>query len=129
MEIVLFTGIPATGKSTFYKKNFVDTHIRINLDMLKTRHREDIMLKACFDAKQCVVVDNTNPTIEKRQKYIILAKAAQFKITGYYFQSKIKEAIFRNNSRSGKARIPEKGVRAAFAKLQIPHFSEGFDHL
>jgi predicted kinase len=129
MEAILFTGIQATGKSTFYQQYFSDTHLRINLDMFKTRHREDIILKACIEAKQRFVVDNTNPSVENRQKYIILAKKAGFKIIGYYFQSKIKEAIRRNNTRTGKACIPEKGISATYAKLKIPSFSEGFDTL
>ena len=126
----MFTGIQATGKSTFYKRYFADTHIRINLDMLKTRHREDILLTACIKAKQRFVVDNTNPTVETRQKYIALAQEAdEFKIIGYYFQSKLNDAIKRNNTRAGKACIPEKGIRAAYAKLEIPSLSEGFDTL
>jgi predicted kinase len=129
METILFTGIQATGKSTFYQQYFADTHIRINLDMLKTRHREKILLKACIEAKQRFVVDNTNPTVAVRNQYIEMAKAAEFKIIGYYFQSKLKKAIKQNSTRSGKACIPEKGIRAAYAKLQIPTFSEGFDVL
>ena len=35
----------------------------------------------------------------------------------------------RNNTRTGKACIPEKGIRAAYGKLQIPKFSEGFNIL
>jgi predicted kinase len=35
MEAVIFVGIQGSGKSTFYNERFVDTHIRINLDMLK----------------------------------------------------------------------------------------------
>jgi hypothetical protein len=30
MEMVLFSGIQAAGKSTFFKERFVDTHLRIN---------------------------------------------------------------------------------------------------
>ncbi len=129
METIIFTGLQATGKSTFYKKYFYETHIRINLDMLKTRHRENILLKACLEAKQAFVVDNTNPTIEVRKKYIDAAKQAGFRVFGYYFRSHLKEAIDRNNRRSSKACIPEKGLRATYAKLQIPSFSEGFDAL
>ena len=40
MEMVLFVGIQATGKSSFYLERFFRTHVRINLDMLKTHHRE-----------------------------------------------------------------------------------------
>ena len=53
-------GIQGAGKSTFFKERFFDTHVRINLDMLKTRHREAILLDACIRAKQRFVVDNTN---------------------------------------------------------------------
>jgi predicted kinase len=97
--------------------------------MLKTRHRENILLKACLEAKQAFVVDNTNPTIEARKKYMEAAKQAGFRVMGYYFRSQLKEAIQRNNLRAGKACIPEKGLRATYAKLQIPSFSEGFDAL
>jgi len=42
MELIIFIGIQATGKSEFYKRRFYNTHIRINLDMLKTRNKEKI---------------------------------------------------------------------------------------
>ena len=129
MDAILFIGIQATGKSTFYKQNFADTHVRINLDMLRTRPRETIILQACLDAKQSFVVDNTNPTSANRQKYILLAKPLGFTIIGYYFQSKVKEAIARNNLREGKACIPEKGILATRGRLEIPNYSEGFDQL
>ncbi|WP_197529108.1 ATP-binding protein [Aeoliella mucimassa] len=40
MEVVVFIGLQASGKSTFYKQRFVDTHMRLNLDMLRTRYRD-----------------------------------------------------------------------------------------
>ena len=40
MDMVIFIGIQATGKSTFFQEQFADTHVRVNLDMLRTRHRE-----------------------------------------------------------------------------------------
>ena len=40
MEAIIFIGIQATGKSAFYQQRFADTHIRLNLDMLKTRRRK-----------------------------------------------------------------------------------------
>ena len=51
MEAAIFVGIQASGKSSFYRKQFFDTHLRIYLDMLKTRHRERILLRACIEAK------------------------------------------------------------------------------
>src|SRR5947208_1794204 len=106
MEAVIFIGIQAVGKSTFFKERFFATHVRINMDMLRTRHRETILLNACLEAKQPFVVDNTNPTTEERAKYILAAKAARFSVTGYYFQSTAQNAILRNDSRPERERVP-----------------------
>jgi predicted kinase len=62
MEAVIFCGIQGAGKSTFFKKHFFQTHVRISLDLLRTRHREKVFLTACLESGQRFVVDNTNPT-------------------------------------------------------------------
>lgn len=129
MEAVIFIGIQAAGKSTFFKQRFFQTHIRLNMDMLRTRHRETILLQACLEAKQPFVIDNTNPSIEERVRYIAPARASRFRVVGYYFQSNIVDALERNAARLGKERIPEKGIRAAYKRLQLPSLSEGFDQL
>ncbi len=127
--MVIFIGIQGAGKSTFFKKYFSDTHIRINLDMLGTKHREKLLIKACLEAKQPFVIDKTNPAIEARAKYIALAKEYKFTVVGYYFASGLTTAIERNNRRAGKAKIPEKAIRATFNRLQVPSLAEGFDQL
>src|SRR5512135_601345 len=99
MELVIFVGIPASGKSTFYLQHFFETHIRINLDMLRTRHREHLLIEACIAARQPFVVDNTNVTREDRARYIVPAKAAGFQVVGYYFRSSIGASIERNRGR------------------------------
>jgi predicted kinase len=129
MEAIIFIGIQATGKSAFYQQRFADTHIRLNLDMLKTRHREQTLLRACLESKQPFVVDNTNITCEARAGYISQAKAAGFGVIGYYFKSALQSAIERNNQRSGKARIPVKGIVATHRKLELPSYDEGFGQL
>ena len=85
MEAIIFVGLPASGKSTFYKERFFDTHVRINLDMLRTRHREHLLLHTCIEMKQKFVVDNTNPTPAYRAGYIVQAKAAGFAVVGDHF--------------------------------------------
>ncbi len=129
MEAVIFIGVQASGKSTFCKQRFYDSHIRINLDMLRTKNRENLLLSACLEAKQNFVIDKTNPTTEERSKYIEQAKLHKFRIVGYYFQSKLDDALQRNAQRTGKAKIDERGVCATYAKLELPSFSEGFDEL
>jgi predicted kinase len=129
MQAIIFIGIQASGKSTFFQQRFFHSHLRLNLDMLKRRHREQILLRACLDAKQPFVIDNTNATRADRAQYISAAKAAGFSVVGYYFQSKLQDAIARNNQRSGKALIPVKGILATHRKLELPCLDEGFEQL
>ena len=61
MEAVVFVGLQGSGKSSFFKERFFSTHVRISLDLLKTRHREQRFLEACLSTEQRFVIDNTNP--------------------------------------------------------------------
>lgn len=129
MEAIILCGIQATGKSSFCKERFFSTHVRINLDMLSTRHREDVLLRACLEAKQPFVVDNTNPTKAERSRYLSLAKSAGFRAVGYYFESRIAEALARNAARAPAERVPDVGVKGTSARLELPSRAEGFDEL
>ena len=129
MEAVILIGVPAAGKSTFYRERFFRTHVRINLDMLKTRRRESTLLQACLQAKQSFVVDNTNVSIEDRARYIEKAKPDGYRIIGYYFECSLEEAIRRNRQRPPEGRIPEVAIRARRNLLQRPRLSEGYDEL
>ena len=129
MEAVIFSGIQATGKSTFFKERFFDTHVRISLDLLRTRHRERRLLHLCIELCQPFVIDNTNPTAEERVRYIVPARAAGFRVVGYYFRSTLVESIARNAGRQGRAQVPVKGIGGTARRLQIPALHEGFDAL
>jgi predicted kinase len=129
MEGIVFIGIQASGKTSFYQRFFFRSHVRLSLDMLKTRHREAILVDACIKAKQPFVIDNTNPTQAERVRYISKLREHGFKIKGYYFQSKIEECLARNILRQGRDQIPEVGVKGTYNKLQPPSYEEGFDEL
>src|SRR5262245_19275897 len=120
MEIVIFVGLQASGKSSFYKERFFTTHMRINLDMLKTRHRERRLLECCLAIRQSFVVDNTNPTIAERAIYIAAARTTGFQVVGYYFQSRVAECIQRNEMRPEDVRVPAKAIAATSRRMQVP---------
>jgi predicted kinase len=128
MEAILLIGIQGAGKSTFFQQRFFDTHVRINLDMLKTRYREQVFLHACILARQSFVVDNTNVRAAEREKYIVPAREAGFRIVGYYFPVPVRHAIGRNQKREGK-KIPVQGILGTQKRLQPPRREEGFDQL
>jgi len=126
---VIFIGVQASGKSTYFLQNLHQTHLRLNMDMLKTRHREKILFNACLEAKQPVVIDNTNPTKADRATYIEAFKTHKFDVVGYYFAANITECLKRNAEREGKEKIPDVGIKSTYSKLELPDYNEGFDTL
>src|SRR4051812_25955702 len=118
MEAVIFVGLQGSGKSSFYLERFYRTHVRLNLDMLRTRHRERLLLQACLQAKQPFVVDNTNPRAADRARYVAPARATGFRVVAYYFEAPLGEAIRRNAARPPDERVPAKGIVGTYRLLQ-----------
>lgn len=129
MEAVIFVGLQGAGKSTFYWDRFFDTHLRINLDQLRTRHRERRLLQMCVETGLRFVVDNTNPTRADRAVYIRAAREAGFRVVGYYFQSKVEDCMRRNEGRPAGRRVPFKGLLGTAGRMERPSAEEGFDEL
>jgi predicted kinase len=129
MQAVILIGLPGAGKTTFYRQQFFERHVRISLDMLRTRNRERILLDACLAARQPFVVDSTNVRRGDRTRYIQAAKARGFRIMGYYFPADIEACLSRNAKRADKPAIPVAGVLSKYKQLEPPARNEGFDEL
>jgi predicted kinase len=129
MEAIIFTGVQGAGKSTFYRERFFDTHLRISLDLLKTRHRERLFIDACLASGQRFVIDNTNVRAAERAVYIEAVRRTTFRVIGYFFDAPMRDALRRNGQRAGAAKIPVAGVIGTFKRLERPTLGEGFDEL
>lgn len=129
MEIVILAGIQGSGKTTFYLERYFATHVRISLDLLKTRNRERELLHVCLMTSQPCVIDNTNVKMAERAVYIAAAKKARFRVKGYFFDSAVRDAIRRNAHRTGAAVIPVPGLLGTFKRMERPRPDEGFDEL
>ena len=86
---VIMIGIQGSGKSEYVKNNIPPEYIRISLDDLNTRNRERLLMEKCFREGLSFMIDNTNPTMEDRARYIAPAKGNGYAITGIFMQSKI----------------------------------------
>lgn len=129
MELLLFIGLQATGKSTFFRERYFRSHVRLNLDMLKTRHRLELLFSASLEGKTRVVIDNTNLTKAEREPYIQKAKNAGFLVEGFFFESRVADAQRRNLARSEEERVPELAIPGSSRRLELPRLDEGFDAL
>jgi len=84
-QAIIFMGIQASGKTTFYQRVLSDgAYLYISLDELHTRHQEDMAISACLEQAKSFVIDNTNPEICDRERYIQRAKEhGESSIQGY----------------------------------------------
>ena len=127
MEAIVLCGVQGSGKTTLYRDRWLETHVRISMDLLRTRHREAELLDLCLRTRQRFVVDNTNPAAADRRRYLEPARAAGFKAIGYLVDADASEALGRNAGRS--RRVPEIGIFDVAKRLQRPVPEEGFDEL
>lgn len=135
MELCIFVGIQASGKSTFFRTHFAATHVHVSKDTLRSSKtmnktaRQMLLVEQALQAGQSVVVDNTNPTKEDREPLIVLGHRYGAQVTGYFFQSTVQEARQRNSTRVGKARVPDAALYITASRLVMPTYEEGFDAL
>lgn len=129
MEAIMFVGIQASGKSTFYKEHYFNSHVRISNDLLKTKNREKLMFALCFDTSMPLVIDNTNVSKAVRARYIDLLREHGYKIKCYYFKSDLDRALAWNEQRRGVECIPRVGILSTHKRLELPCREEGFDEL
>jgi predicted kinase len=122
MEAVVLCGVQGSGKTTLYRHRFLDTHVHLSLDVVRTRGREAELLRTCVQDRRPFVVDNTNPTPADRRRYIEPAREAGFRVIGYLVEANAGEAFAR-------ADIPPARVAATARSLQRPTLEEGFDEL
>jgi predicted kinase len=126
---VLLVGIPGSGKSSFYRARFADTHVRVNRDMLGTTHRVRVLRDACLAAGASFVLDNTNVTRAGRAEHLAAARAAGFRVEGYFLQSRRGECLERNRARPEGQRVPDAAVGDLSERLELPSLDEGWDAL
>ena len=132
MELVVFVGLQASGKSTFFRERFAESHQHVSKDLFphnrNKNRRQEHLLRAALSAGRSVV-DNTNPTPEDRRPLVRLGHEYGAKVLGYFFDASVRECIRRNEMREGKARVPDVAIYATAKKLVAPSIEEGFDGL
>ena len=133
MELMVFVGLQASGKSTFFRERFAGTYQHVSKDLFphnrNKNRRQEQLLHAALLAGRSVVVDNTNPTPEDRRPLVRLGHEHGAKVVGYFFEAGVSECLQRNERREGKAWVPDVAIYATAKKLVAPSTEEGFDEI
>lgn len=132
-ECIILIGLPAAGKTSFYRERFEATHLHISKDLWPNASgrdgRQQKLIAAALEVKQSVVVDNTNPTCVDRSRVIAIARQFGARVIGYYFDVSTRVAVARNAERRGRARVPNVAIFTTAKRLEPPLTAEGFDEL
>jgi predicted kinase len=132
-ELAVLIGLPASGKSTFYRERLALTHVHVSKDLMPNNRRrgdrERELIVAALARGASVAVDNTHPRRADREALISLGHGHGARVVGYYFPSDVAGALERNKGREGRARVPPVAIFAAAKRLEEPSAAEGFDQL
>ena len=134
VDCAILIGLPAAGKTTFYRQRLSTTHLHISKDLLPRgardkQQRQDAAIRRALAAGQSVAIDNTNVSKAERAAIIALAREYGARVTGYYLEVSTRAAVARNEGREGRGRVPKVAIFTAAKRLESPDLSEGFDEL
>jgi predicted kinase len=132
-ECVILIGLPASGKSTFYRERFAGTHDHVSKDLMRharrPEDRQQRLIAASLAAGRPVVVDNTNPRRADRAAIIETARRHGAAVVAYVFETEAGDALRRNRAREGPERVPDVAIFTVRKRLEQPDFPEGFDRI
>jgi bifunctional polynucleotide phosphatase/kinase len=123
-EIMIMVGYPGSGKSTIveeFKK--YDNYAVLHGDDLKTPAK---LLKGAENAIKdgmSVIIDATNPSVEKREPYIRLANKYKIKARCVHVNTSFEESLARNNKRDKQ--VPKIAYYVYRKKFEEPSKKEG----
>lgn len=128
----MLIGLQGSGKSTYLRQRGLDrSHAVLSKDNWpNARHKEQrqcIQLAALLEAGRNVVVDNTNASAQERASILRIAKEHGAVLRAIFFEVDLKTCLARNDTRSGRKRVPLVGVYATAKRLEAPTLAEGFD--
>jgi len=126
-------GLPGAGKST-YARRVYSAHACVSKDAFPPSARDkparqDAAVRAALSAGRSVVVDNTNVTPADRAAIAAVAREFDARVVAVYVEATPREAIARNERRTGRAKVPKVAIFTCAKRLVPPAIDEGFDEI
>jgi len=129
----MLIGLPAAGKTSFYRARFAPTHVHVSKDRMRNRRdrqaRQLEQIDAALASGRSVVVDNVNATAADRAALIDAARRRGAAVVGYVLDVPRAECLQRNRVRPEPDRVPAVAVHAVAKRFQPVTHAEGFDRL
>ncbi|KAI8481654.1 hypothetical protein Bbelb_405720 [Branchiostoma belcheri] len=135
-EVIVMVGCPASGKTFFVKQNLVSQgYVHVNRDVLGTWQKCVAACSQALAGGKGVVVDNTNPDVESRKRYVDCARQAKAPCRCFVMNSSLDLCRHNNRFRDmtytgvGHVKVADPVIFSFRKKYVEPQLSEGFDEI
>ncbi|XP_077579214.1 bifunctional polynucleotide phosphatase/kinase [Stigmatopora nigra] len=135
-EIVVAVGFPASGKSTFFHTHIIPKgYVYVNRDALGSWKSCVVACEQALKEGRSVAVDNTNPDLESRKRYVDVAKAAGVSCRCFHFSATMEQAKHNNKFRemtpsdTKHMKVNDMIFQSYKKHFVAPSLSEGFDEI
>ena len=126
-ELVIMTGYPGSGKSTYVEQVYgANPHyVVLHGDDYKTVPKMIVAATPHIKNGKSIVIDSTNPSIKKREVYIDLAKAVNLAPKCVYISTPFEESYERNKLRPDDKQVPRIVYNIFKKNFEMPSEAEG----
>jgi predicted kinase len=134
LKVIVMTGLPGSGKSTYFQKEMYPEFERISQDVLGSRDKCISEASLLLDSGHNVVIDRVNHTKKQRSFWIDLAQKHGASLMSLFLVVAPEECIARIHSRKNHETIKEDMslekkrliVYNFHKELEPPSLDEGF---
>lgn len=135
-EVVVCVGFPASGKTHFVENYLVPKgYVHVNRDTLGTWQKCLAECSKALEKGRAVVIDNTNPDVESRLRYIQCAQKCNVPCRCFLFSCSLEQAkhnnVFRelNSPDKKHAGVNDMVLNSYKSKYKEPTLEEGFKEI
>ncbi|CAK6974958.1 bifunctional polynucleotide phosphatase/kinase isoform X1 [Scomber scombrus] len=135
-EVIVAVGFPASGKSTFFHTHVIPKgYAYVNRDTLGSWQSCVAACERALREGRSVAVDNTNPDLDSRKRYVDVAKAAGVSCRCFHFSASLEQAKHNNRYRemapsdSKHNKVNDMVFHSYKKHFVAPALSEGFSEI
>ncbi|KAL7848541.1 hypothetical protein SRHO_G00201640 [Serrasalmus rhombeus] len=135
-EVIVAVGFPGAGKSTFFHAHVIPKgYVYVNRDTLGSWQNCVSACERALKEGRSVAVDNTNPDLESRKRYVDVSRKAGVPCRCFNFTASLEQSKHNNRFRemvpSAMKHVPVNDMifHSYKKKFVTPSLSEGFSEI